>query len=364
MDHFSVLGYLDTLRPSISTWRSLSQSFRSIAHTISSETSCEVVRPGEANGDVGLDDLQNACNSWDSLRLFVDTECYKRSFNDAFKERERLLACTSAISQMQRRLRFSKASLRCGRARCWDRISSQQSKQYLELVLDFEPNPDLGSDYILETLCEAEQFLAESELLRSSEANVNDTPMPPRDRRDSFFPEFQQAQSYWQQLSAYEEMLEAELQIVDLQMEQLMSVEDVLDEEERQREEDQRLFESYITHSEWLFREAAVRLQLILELLLLLCKSSGFPDGDRPMCMTMPWNILPALVVLWGVCWMFYYDPQDYVEPVDFQYPSLDGNTLNSTAGKSIRSSNGHSFILTLCLRLVSMDRSCIVLGP
>ncbi|KAL1602154.1 hypothetical protein SLS59_004839 [Nothophoma quercina] len=94
--------------------------------------------------------------------------------------------------------------------------------------------------------------------------------MPPRDRRDPFLAEFQKAQSYWQQLSAYEEMLQAELQIVDLQMEQLMSVEDALDEEERQREEDQRLFESYMTRFEWLFREAAVRLQLILEFLLLL----------------------------------------------------------------------------------------------
>ena len=287
MDHFSGLEYLDT-RDSTSRRRLLSQCFRSIAHTISSGTSCEGVRPGEADGDVGLDDLQNACDSWDSLQLFADTECYKRSFNDAFKTRERLSAGTSAISQMQRRLWFSTASLLCGRARCWDRIFSLRNKQYFKLVLDFEANLDLEPSDILETLREAEQFLAESELLRSSEANVNDTPMPPRDRRDSFFPEFQQAQSYWQQLSAYEEMLEAELQIVDLRMEQLVFVEDALDEEERQREEDQRLFESYMTRFEWLFREAAVRLQLILEFLLLLCKSSGFPDGDRPMCMTMP----------------------------------------------------------------------------
>jgi hypothetical protein len=33
---------------------------------------------------------------------------------------------------------------------------------------------------------------------------------------------------------------------------------------------------------------------------------SVFPNRRRPPCTTMPWNIWPALVVLWGVCWMFY----------------------------------------------------------
>lgn len=33
---------------------------------------------------------------------------------------------------------------------------------------------------------------------------------------------------------------------------------------------------------------------------------SDFPNRRRPPCTTMPWNIWPALVVLWGVCWMFY----------------------------------------------------------
>lgn len=31
-----------------------------------------------------------------------------------------------------------------------------------------------------------------------------------------------------------------------------------------------------------------------------------FPNGIRHLCTTMPWTIWPALVVLWGVCWMFY----------------------------------------------------------
>ncbi|CAI6090688.1 unnamed protein product, partial [Clonostachys chloroleuca] len=30
-----------------------------------------------------------------------------------------------------------------------------------------------------------------------------------------------------------------------------------------------------------------------------------FPHAVRHLCTTMPWTIWPALVVLWGVCWMF-----------------------------------------------------------
>ncbi|KAL8692913.1 MAG: hypothetical protein Q9224_003865 [Gallowayella concinna] len=31
-----------------------------------------------------------------------------------------------------------------------------------------------------------------------------------------------------------------------------------------------------------------------------------WPNGRRPLSTTSPWNIRPSLVVLWGVCWMFY----------------------------------------------------------
>ena len=31
-----------------------------------------------------------------------------------------------------------------------------------------------------------------------------------------------------------------------------------------------------------------------------------WPDGQRPLSTTWPLNIRPSLVVLWGVCWMFY----------------------------------------------------------
>jgi hypothetical protein len=43
----------------------------------------------------------------------------------------------------------------------------------------------------------------------------------------------------------------------------------------------------------------------LYEILRFFCKFSEFPDRIRPPCTTMPWTIWPALVVLWGVCWMY-----------------------------------------------------------
>lgn len=36
-----------------------------------------------------------------------------------------------------------------------------------------------------------------------------------------------------------------------------------------------------------------------------------WPSGQRPLSTTWPWNIRPSLVVLWGVCWMFYTPEQN-----------------------------------------------------
>ena len=36
-----------------------------------------------------------------------------------------------------------------------------------------------------------------------------------------------------------------------------------------------------------------------------------WPSGERPLSTTWPWNIRPSLVILWGVCWMFYPQVQD-----------------------------------------------------
>ncbi|KAF5976309.1 hypothetical protein FCOIX_7165 [Fusarium coicis] len=45
-----------------------------------------------------------------------------------------------------------------------------------------------------------------------------------------------------------------------------------------------------------------------------------FPNNMRHVCTTMPWTILPALLVLWGVCWMFILSPSD-LEPEKFKAP-------------------------------------------
>jgi hypothetical protein len=45
------------------------------------------------------------------------------------------------------------------------------------------------------------------------------------------------------------------------------------------------------------------------KILLSFCSFSLLPNRHRPPCSTMPWDILPALVVLWGVCWMFDTPP-------------------------------------------------------
>jgi len=47
----------------------------------------------------------------------------------------------------------------------------------------------------------------------------------------------------------------------------------------------------------------------VIYLLLLYFSFSEFPSRLRPLCTTMPWTIWPALVVLWGVCWMFFDEP-------------------------------------------------------
>ncbi|KAL8673972.1 MAG: hypothetical protein Q9168_001615 [Polycauliona sp. 1 TL-2023] len=41
---------------------------------------------------------------------------------------------------------------------------------------------------------------------------------------------------------------------------------------------------------------------------------SEWPGGRRPLSTTWPWNIRPSLVVLWGVCWMFYDNSTRSVE--------------------------------------------------
>lgn len=41
-----------------------------------------------------------------------------------------------------------------------------------------------------------------------------------------------------------------------------------------------------------------------------------WPNGQPPLNTTWPWNVKPSLVVLWGVCWMFY-DHNNHVDNID-----------------------------------------------
>jgi len=60
----------------------------------------------------------------------------------------------------------------------------------------------------------------------------------------------------------------------------------------------------------WRALEYLVLLLLSTLRFLLSCsRIGGFQNRERLRCTTMPWNIWPSLVVLWGVCWMFINTP-------------------------------------------------------
>ncbi|KAF2258140.1 hypothetical protein CC78DRAFT_587500 [Lojkania enalia] len=73
-------------------------------------------------------------------------------------------------------------------------------------------------------------------------------------------------------------------------------------EEERQQEEEMELIKRFV-------RLLAILFAGIFAVFLFFCNFSGFPSKYRPPCKTMPWTIRSSLVVLWGVCWMFYNSP-------------------------------------------------------
>ncbi|MCJ1432764.1 hypothetical protein MMC27_002121 [Xylographa pallens] len=69
---------------------------------------------------------------------------------------------------------------------------------------------------------------------------------------------------------------------------------------------------------------------------------SEWPSGRRPLSTTWPWNIKPSLVVLWGVCWMFYYTTSYWTSmPATASHSSVasqrpleqNNNTIATTAG-------------------------------
>jgi hypothetical protein len=58
---------------------------------------------------------------------------------------------------------------------------------------------------------------------------------------------------------------------------------------------------------EWMLG-AAVNAQYYLIILFTYIQmkwQSKRPHRRKPSCSPMPWDILPSLIVLWGVCWMF-----------------------------------------------------------
>lgn len=48
-----------------------------------------------------------------------------------------------------------------------------------------------------------------------------------------------------------------------------------------------------------------IRIYIRIYILLLYHLFFESPGRIRHLCTTMPWTIWPALVVLWGICWMF-----------------------------------------------------------
>ncbi len=72
-----------------------------------------------------------------------------------------------------------------------------------------------------------------------------------------------------------------------------------------------------------LLKHLALLLLTILRFLLSYIRSAGFMNRRRPKCTTMPWEIWPSLLVLWGVCWMFY-PPAFYQDGNQRQHPLED----------------------------------------
>lgn len=69
----------------------------------------------------------------------------------------------------------------------------------------------------------------------------------------------------------------------------------------------QRAWSSILCHKLLCLRRTLLEfLHALAVTICLLALSSEFPNNFRHTCTTMPWTIWPALVVLWGVCWMFY----------------------------------------------------------
>ena len=97
----------------------------------------------------------------------------------------------------------------------------------------------------------------------------------------------------------------------------------------------------------------AIIWQKLLKPLLFSHNVSGFPNNHRPPCTTMPWNIRPALVVLWGVCWMF--NPWSPIDDIQLQPLSAGEQTLFSS-GMAFPGSNVHFVQLTVPTQISTVN--------
>jgi hypothetical protein len=72
----------------------------------------------------------------------------------------------------------------------------------------------------------------------------------------------------------------------------------------------------------------------VLYLIIFYIQFSEFSSRLRPPCTTMPWTIWPALVVLWGVCWMFYGENGWGFGDQDDSWLLEDAHTMTLLTGK------------------------------
>ncbi|KAF2792109.1 hypothetical protein K505DRAFT_308235 [Melanomma pulvis-pyrius CBS 109.77] len=123
-------------------------------------------------------------------------------------------------------------------------------------------------------------------------------------------------------LNSFMDMLDEQYEKVELEFELLRIFEEDNDaEQEEKRQQDWN-------HIEWILRQSAMLLERLLDAVLSFWNFSEFPNRCRPPCRTMPWDIRPALLVLWGVCWMFYPPSST---PQQDEYDTVQGVGLLNT---------------------------------
>jgi hypothetical protein len=301
--------------------------------------------PNVLSDDRSLENLHEGVRQWKDHLAFDFAEYSKRRLVNQKKilkkyrhKLGKLATCIRTAKETLEQSWYFAEEFSRGRRQCEGGHSIWRTS-YLEPVLDLE----LSSDYLEfngaldRALHGAQQCMSKLEMWFSDEFELRPPFSPSQTAGDTFLFQCEIARLALLDLFLYGDTLEISFQNVKKQLQQLLSVEDALDEEERQREEKQRQSDKHMERLERFIREVTIRLQMFVVLLLLFCKFSGISDNDQPMCITMPWNIRPALIVLWGVCWMFY-TPRDYVDPTDTQHAELDGNVDFSRIGKSKQS--------------------------